>query len=112
MARLFISILMLFSWVSYGAPIKPEEEKPENLIIDEDVKITKAIDSAATSIDLALAGGKKLVNTLNVTRLTIRNQINWPQGGPFAYTPHLDVRLHLPNLEKKWQLKFITYDQN
>jgi len=24
----------------------------------------------------------------------------------------LDLRLNLPNLEKKWQLKFITYDQD
>jgi hypothetical protein len=118
MARLILvlsfAIFFLFaSFRSFAAPIKEEDDKkPDNVIIDEDVKISKAIDKAMTSVDVALAGGKKLVNTLNVTRLTIRNQINWPQGGPFAYNPHLDVRLHLPNFEKKWQLKFITYDQN
>jgi hypothetical protein len=81
-------------------------------VVKEDIKITKAIDEAASSLDVFLAGGKKLVNKINITKVTVRNQINWPQGGPFAYNPHLDLRLNLPNLEKKWQLKFLTYDED
>jgi hypothetical protein len=94
------------------APIvEPTPPPITNPIIKGDIDITKAIDEAASSVDVALAG-KRIVSTTNNTKVTIRNQINWPQGGPFAYNPHLDLRLRLPNLEKKWQLKFITYDED
>jgi len=91
-------------------PEHPDEVKISPLV-QSDIDITKAIDEAASSVDVALTG-KRIVRTTNTTRVTIRNQINWPQGGPFAYTPHLDLRLRLPNLEKKWRLKFITYDED
>jgi hypothetical protein len=112
----FILILILsfshliFDSSAYAAPIK-EELPLDQKLVQDDKKITEKIDDIMSDVDVALAG-EKLVETTNVTRITIRNQLNWPSGGPFAYNPHLDLRLHLPNLEKKWQLKFVTYNED
>jgi hypothetical protein len=107
-------LFLCFFWIEeplHASTPRVDELNNPNPIVEEDIKITKAIDEAASQVDVTLAG-KRIVDTTNATKITIRNQINWPSGGPFAYNPHLDLRLHLPNLEKKWQLKFITYDED
>ncbi len=88
------------------------DDKPlDKKLIEEDIKVRKKIDDIITGVDLALTGGK-LSDRKNLTQIVIRNQLNWPEGGPFVYTPHLDLRLDLPNLEKKFFLKFATYNED
>lgn len=111
-----ITFFFLFILIHIVAKASADQERYDqtrttNAVVREDIRITRAIEDAMSSIDQFLAG-KRIVDATNHTKITIRNQVNWPEGGPFAYQPHLDLRLHLPNVEKKWQLKFITYDQD
>jgi hypothetical protein len=80
-------------------------------LIKENIKIRAKLDNLANNIDLALSN-KDHSTTVNPTKIIIRNQFGWGEGGAFNYQPALDLNLHLPNLEKKWKLKFTTYDED
>ncbi len=90
------------------AAVTETGKKIEKSLIEQDIKIANKIDEFASDIDTAMSGSNSAGR--NRTNIVLRNQLNWAEGGTFTYTPHIDLNLRLPNLEKKWQLKFTTYD--
>ncbi len=102
----------LFAAQAPGATPATENRNFRDIIIDEDKQISAQIGAAAKGVDSALSGapGDKKPN---LTHIIVRQRIDWAiVDGPLAYNPYLDVRLSLPNFEKKWQLKFTTYDED
>jgi hypothetical protein len=110
---IFITLALITTIVTAipALAVSAKEEPLDQKLIDNDILLRKKLDNIANGVDLALAG-KKLVSTPNRTQITIRNQVYDPEGGPFQYKPHFDLRLNLPNVEKEWLLKFSTYDEN
>jgi hypothetical protein len=95
----------------------PIERKVENapssdgFFIETNRMISKEIDSFAEKIDLYFAD-REFVDEDNKTRIVIHNDFNWPENSNVRYSPRLGIRLHLPNLQRKWQLKITTYDED
>ncbi|MDZ4676720.1 MAG: hypothetical protein SGI74_04345 [Oligoflexia bacterium] len=102
---------VLFCSGVYAAAVVEVEKKPKTLI-ERNIEISKKIDEFATDIDVGLSGqNNRDVSFRNLTQVTLRSEANWAENGAFTYKPFLDLRLHLPNFEKKWQLKFSTSDE-
>ena len=117
MCRNIFILFLFFIWILpsrlFAVDLEPKDERTfKQIIIDEDKQISKHIDAAAKSVDNALAGGP-VDKKPNLTHIIVRQRVDWAiVDGPLAYNPYLDVRLSLPNFEKKWQLKFTTYDED
>ncbi len=69
------------------------------------------IYSGAASIDVYVAN-KRLVDVENRSSITIHNAYRIAERGERRYSPHLGVKLHLPNLQEKLQLRFTSYDED
>lgn len=54
----------------------------------------------------------KYTDEPNQSRIIIHNNFTLEEGGKTKYAPHLGVKLHLPNLQHKLQLRFTTYDED
>lgn len=54
--------------------------------------------------------GKKLTRKKNNTQLTLENGVIFKEGSPAEYNLNFNLDLKLPNLEKYWELKFTSYD--
>ncbi len=87
------------------------EESFENRMIKKNKIISGELDKTATILDHFFTGG---VNTddKNETDLTITNRLDWVDGSDITYKPNVSISLHLPNLEKKWKLRFTSYDED
>lgn len=109
-AVLAILIIPIFSIRAGAAPLPEEPTNP--VLIEQDIELSHKIDEMAKKLDAALTGEKPPPDQPNMTQIIVRNQILWAEGGEFNYAPHLDIKLDLPNLERKWQLKFTTYDED
>lgn len=92
-------------------PPKEEEQKTlaEKAIHTGNV-IEKGVDKAAEKIDIALAG-KKYTKKRNESRVNITELVTWREGGHVKNSADFGINLRLPNLEKKWQVRFTSYDE-
>ncbi len=92
---------------------KPLEERRsfEQRMIRTNILISEELDKTAGMIDHFLADGKQ-TSEKNATTLTLENRIDWIDGEDISYKPHVDIDLHLPNLEEKWKLRFTSYDED
>lgn len=72
--------------------------------------IRKAVKYTAEQIDVTLAGNR-YTNHANDSRLTVSQAITSTEGGIIRNSTNLGVNLRLPNVEKHWQLRFATYDE-
>lgn len=69
------------------------------------------IDKNADRIDIALAG-KKYTKAKNNSSITIKQLIVSNEGGVLRNSTAFGINLRLPNLEKRWQVRFSSYDEN
>src|SRR4051812_16376735 len=67
-------------------------------VIDKNIEISKKIDAAAEDLDV-YAANKRYSQVPNKSRVIFHNGFSWAEGGAFKYSPHVGVRLHLPNLQ-------------
>ena len=72
--------------------------------------IRKAVQYTAEQIDITLAG-KRYTDHANDSRATLSQLVNWTEGGVVRTSTDFGVNLRLPNVEKHWQLRFSTYDE-
>ncbi len=116
MCRRFLNLIFLI-WILpsllFAEPAKEQEEKSlRDIIVDRNKQISNHIDAAAKRVDNALGGGE-LDKKPNLTHIIVRQRLDWAiVDSLLAYNPYLDLRLRLPKFEKKWQLKFTTYDED
>lgn len=72
--------------------------------------LSDKIQKTAEFVDLQLAG-KKYTNSLNNSQVTVNQMASLQEGGVWNNSTDLGVNLRLPNLEKRWQARFSTYDE-
>lgn len=70
----------------------------------------KQVDRAAETLDLWLAR-KKYTNEANESQAKLSQLVTWSEGGNVKTSTDFGVNLRLPNLEKRWQLRFTSYDE-
>ncbi len=90
---------------------KPEQTMLKDIYVDKNKEISQEIDKAAEKIDVFLAG-KKVTDKANNSSIRIENSAYYREGGELETSLHFGVNLRLPNLEKKWALKFTSYDEH
>ncbi len=72
--------------------------------------ITNSIDSTAETIDITLAG-KKYTKKANESSLTLNQYVTWMEGGKVKMSTDFGLNLRMPNLERRWQLRFTSFDE-
>ena len=111
-AAVAIPTLSEISKPAYKNQKNLEERKSfEQRMIRTNILISEELDKTAGMIDHFLADGKQ-TSEKNATTLTLENRIDWIDGEDISYKPHVDIDLHLPNLEEKWKLRFTSYDED
>lgn len=86
-----------------------KEKTLEQQLIEGNVAISKWFDSLTEGIDLFLVH-KQLKSEPNTTNVKIENLTYSIEGKGVSNETLLSINPRLPNLEKYWNLKFTTYD--
>jgi hypothetical protein len=73
--------------------------------------VAKKIDEMAETIDVTLAGGKKVTKENNNSSVTIKHLNIASEGGVTKSSTSFGINIRLPNLEKRWQVRFSSYDE-
>lgn len=98
-----------------ATPAKPAE-KPnlaEKAIRSADKtadSLAKTIDKTAERIDVTLAG-RKYTRKKNDSSISVKQLNIWSEGGRQQSSTSFGINLRLPNLEKRWQVRFSSYDE-
>lgn len=87
-----------------------EEKSFKQQMIESNVAISKWFENFAEKIDLFLVN-KQAKAEQNETNVQVENSTYSVEGGPLTNETVLAVNVRLPNLEKYWNLKFTTYDE-
>jgi len=82
----------------------------EDTMLDAGDDIAGGVDWAAEKLDLFLAR-RKYSNKPNKTQAKVTQLVTYSEGGHIKTSTDFGVNLRLPNLEKRWQLRFTTYDE-
>jgi hypothetical protein len=99
----------------HAATPKPFSTPPPNPtikgeLIRSNIIISQWFDGAAEGLDLFLVGKEATVQK-NETMVRVENSTYLSEGDGVSNASTLDVKLRLPNVEKYWQLKFTSYDE-
>lgn len=115
---IFILLLGLVPTMSYAkAKAKKKEkaaEKKEETFEQKALGVTdslaKRVDSMAESIDIMLAG-KRYTRKPNSSSANVNQFVTYREGGKVDTSTDFGINLRLPNLERRWQLRFTSYDE-
>jgi hypothetical protein len=106
-------LFFLFS-VSTNAAISRIDEKISETFEEKFISKNRAFslwfDSVADGLDLFLVG-KRITKTKNDSYIRIENNTYSQSGLPTTNETSLLINPRLPNLEKYWNLKFTSYDE-
>jgi hypothetical protein len=110
-----ISLLGLISENATAVPprkleYKYPEEKPVWIWRSSD-RIEQFVDDVSEKLDVTLAGRKYKSVKKNTTSAKISQSLIYREGGNLDPTTRFTVNLRLPNLERRWQLRFTSYDE-
>ena len=106
------TVIGVFLWVLAPLPLAYAELSAfERELIQNNIDLSKGIDSFAESLDVFLTG-RKVTKDKNKTSVVINNSTYHSEGQPVKNATHIDVNLRLPNFEEYWQLRFTSYDEN
>lgn len=94
---------------SFSRIDEDEEKTLEQKLIESNVAISKWFESLAEGIDLFLVD-KQLQYVQNETNVKIENLTYLVEGKGATNETNLVLNPRFPNLEKYWNLKFTTYD--
>ena len=101
--------LLLSLWI--GGCQSNDGEKFADTLMEQKQAVSNKIGEYAHDLDI-YAANKKYVSDANKTRLIIYNSFSLKEGGERTYRPYLGLHLHLPNLQRKLQLRFTTYKED
>jgi hypothetical protein len=90
-------------------PPKPEKTI-ESRILKAGDAVQKAVEKTAERTDLMIAG-KRYTKKKNKSSITYRQFVTWQDGRGVKFPGDFGFNLKLPNLEKRWQLRFSSYDE-
>lgn len=69
------------------------------------------LNRQAQSLDMALSGARYTKET-EKSQATLANEIYFREGEGLKFRPSIDLRLSLPNFEKKYKLMFSNYNRD
>lgn len=72
--------------------------------------LAKHLGSTAESIDLLIAG-KKYTTKANSSSASLTQLFNHAENGVFKKSTDFSLNLKLPNVERRWQLRFTSYNE-
>ena len=101
------SILYAFS-ILIGSSSAAQTLKEET--IEASKAVSERVQKTAEFIDLTLAG-KRYTDALNTSQVSVSQMVSLTEGGVWQRSTDLGVNLRLPNVEKQWQARFSTYDE-
>ena len=90
--------------------IDEKELTLEQKLIDSNIAVSKWFESMAEGIDLFLVD-KQIQTGRNQTNVKIENSTYSVEGQNLTNETSLIINPRFPNLEKYWNLKFTTYDE-
>lgn len=90
---------------------EPDDSSFTAYLIERNKVISKEIDKLAEKIDL-YAANAKYADKDNKTTLKLISNFSIREGGQSVYSPQVGVKLNLPNLQEKLQLRFTTYNED
>ena len=110
--------------VSFGCAFARAAERPsassdkegektrtfEQKAIDAAKSVGHGFDWMANKLDLYLAG-KRYTRVKNDTSVNIRQTFRYEEGGLLRPSTDFGLNLRLPNVEKRWALRFASYDE-
>ncbi len=113
-----MSFLLLLTFVvskanalqTYTRIDQDEEKSLQQSLIEQNVAFSKWFENIADGLDLFLVN-KQLDAAKNESNVRVENSTYSVEGGPVRNETVLAVNPRLPNLEKYWNLKFTTYDE-
>lgn len=118
--NLILLLLLFFTLDLRAQNIKPDEvikiedAKPKRdlkkTFIATNIAISDWFDSAADGLDLFLIG-TRVTQDKNKTRFKVDNNTYSVEGEDLRNFTGVGILLNLPNVEKYWQLKFTSYDE-
>lgn len=85
-------------------------ETIERKMLQTGDSISATIDKTAEAIDLGLAG-RKYTRKPNTSSANISYLTTWTEGGEVKSSTDFGLNLRLPNVERRWQLRFSSYDE-
>lgn len=108
----FLLISALFSLNCYAAkpPLKSEPTF-EDAIRGMTSQISKGVEKTSEFIDITLAG-KQYTTKVNESTVNITQLVTSTEGGAVSNSTDFGFNLRLPNVEKRWQLRFSSYDED
>ncbi|MGE4130889.1 MAG: hypothetical protein AB7F86_04590 [Bdellovibrionales bacterium] len=117
-ALTFITLILLVSQPDIGSSTEapqetpPKAEEKRNLLRRGGDKVEEVVDIIAQTLDVALARHKyqKVDNQKSQAKIT--QVVSYKEGGVIDTSTDFALNLRLPNLEKKWQLRFTSYDED
>ncbi len=83
-------------------------EEPEKTSLAQD--ISSRVDRMADQIDMLLAG-KRYTRMANESNVKVSQVVTHSEGGRTRTSTDFNLNLRLPNLEKRWAVRFTSYDE-
>lgn len=91
-------------------PRSKPERTIESRILKAGDAVQKAVEKTAERTDLLIAG-RRYTRKKNKSSVTYRQIVTWQDGRGVKFPGDFGFNLKLPNLEKRWQLRFSSYDE-
>jgi hypothetical protein len=111
---LFLGSLQAFAKTPKAAAPAPPPPAPRKTLEQRAQEMTDAfarqIDNTAESIDIMLAG-KKYTKKANTSNIRISQFVTHSEGGLTRLSTDFGLNLRLPNVERRWQLRFTSYNE-
>ena len=92
----------------FGPPPPPRTIEQKILAVAD--TIAKGVDNTADYLDLTLAG-QRYTDKPNTSSLDVSQMVSYIDGGEFRKSTDFGLNIKLPNVEKRWQLRFTSYDE-
>lgn len=105
------SSLFLILSTLFGLNAQAEDKSVEQRALEMSANISEHVEKTAEAIDIILAG-KRYTNRVNETTVNVSQLLTWSEGGKISNSTDFGVNLRLPNVEKRWQVRFSNYNEN
>lgn len=98
------AVMLLYSNSDVGGPFEERTREFAKFV-------SRNLKWSANKIDLFLAG-KKYTAKPNPTSANLSQYVTYLEGGHVKTSTDFGLNMRLPNVEKRWQLRFSSYDED
>lgn len=108
--RVLPLILLSLCSATYPLQLWAEDKSFEQRVIETSDNLAERIDKAAEFIDITLAG-KKYTKKANTSSVSVSQLVTTEEGGRLRNSTDFGLNIQLPNVERRWQLRFTSFDE-